>query len=85
MAGESDRGELLGILGLSRPIELKLLDFLTSQLDLELIAHNTLVAEHKKRVDDVLKKDHELLEASSSSRKEKVELEEKLLNRLLEL
>ena len=78
-------GELLGIPGLSYPIELELLDLLTSQLDRELIAHNTIVADHKKRVDDVLKKGRELLEVSSSLRKEKAELEEKLLNWLLEL
>ena len=69
----------------SYPVELKLIDFLTSQLDRELIAHNTIVAGHKKRVDDVLKEDRELLEASSSLRKEKIRLEEKLLSWLLEL
>ena len=50
-----------------------------------LIAHNTIIAGLKKRVDGILKKGCELLEASSLLRKEKVELEEKLLNRLLEL
>ena len=40
---------------------------------------------HKKRVDDVLQKGCDLLEASFSLRREKVELEEKLLSRLLEL
>ena len=40
---------------------------------------------HKKRVDDVLQKSLELLEASYSLRREKIELEEKLLGRLLEL
>ena len=78
-------GELLGILSLSRPIELELLDLLTSELDRELIAHNTIMAGHKMKVNDVLKKGRELLEASSSLRKEKAELEEKLLKRLLEL
>lgn len=39
----------------------------------------------RKRVDRVLQKERELLEASSSLRREKVELEEKLLSRLLEL
>ena len=78
-------GELPRIPGLSRPVELELLDLLTSQLDRELIAYNTIVAGHKKRVDDVLKKGCELLEASSSLRKEKAKLEEKHLNRLLEL
>jgi len=43
------------------------------------------MASHKKRVDNILQKSHELLEASSSLRREKVELEEKLLSRLLEL
>jgi len=44
-----------------------------------------IVASHKKRVDVVLKMGHELLEVSSSLRKEKVELEKKLLSQLLEL
>ena len=47
-------GELPGIPGFSHPLELKLLDLLTSQLDRELISHNTIVAGDKKRVDDVL-------------------------------
>jgi len=38
------------------------------------------VVGHKKRVDDILNKGRELLEASSSLRKEKSKLEEKLLN-----
>ena len=54
-------GELPRIPGLSRSVELKLLDFLTSQLDRELIAHNTILAGHKKRVNDILKKGRELL------------------------
>ena len=78
-------GELLGIPGLSRPAELELLDLLTLQLDRELVAHNTIVAGHKKRVNDVFKKGRELLEASSSLRKNKAKLKEKLLNWLLEL
>ena len=41
--------ELLGIPGLSRPIELELLNFLTSQLDRELIAHNMIVVDHRRR------------------------------------
>ena len=57
-------GELPGILGISRPIELKLLDFLTSRLDRELISHNTIMAGHKKGVDDVLQKGHELPDVS---------------------
>jgi len=43
------------------------------------------VTGHKKRVDNVLQKGYELLEVSSSLRREKVELEEKLLSRRLEL
>ena len=78
-------GELSGIPGLYHPIELELLDLLTSQLNRELIALNTIVASHKKRVDDILKEGRELLEMSSSLRKEKNDLEEKLLCRLLEL
>ena len=73
-------GELPGIHGLSHSVELKLHDFLTSQLDLELISHNTIVADHKKRVNDVLQKGHELLKVRFSLRREKVELEEKLLS-----
>jgi len=38
-------GELSGILRLSRPVELKMLDLLTSQLDHELISHNMTVAD----------------------------------------
>ena len=56
-------GELPKSPGLSRPVERKLLDFLTSQLDRELIYHNMIMAGHKKRVDDVLQKGRELLEA----------------------
>jgi len=47
-------GDLPGIPRLFRPMELKLLNFLTSRLDCELISH--FVAGHKKRVDDVLQK-----------------------------
>ena len=36
-------GELLGILGLSYPIELKLLDLLTFELDRGLVSHNMIV------------------------------------------
>ena len=43
------------------------------------------VASLRKKVDGVLKKGHELLEASSSLRREKVELKEKLLSQLLKL
>ena len=68
-------GKFLGIPGLSRPVELKLLDLLTSKLDHELISHNMTVAGLRKRVD----------EASLSLRSEKVEIEEKHLSRLLEL
>jgi len=49
-------GELTKIPGLSRPAKLNLLNVLTSQLDRELISHNTIVAGHKKRADDVLQK-----------------------------
>jgi len=37
--------------GFSRHIELELLDFLTSQLDRELISHNVMVKDLKKRID----------------------------------
>jgi len=39
-----------------------------------------IVASLKKRVDDVFQKGRKLLEASSSLRREKVELEDKLLS-----
>ena len=85
MAGDSDHKDSPGISGFSRPVELELLDFLISQLDRALIAHNMIVAGHKKRVNGILKKGRELLKVSSSLRKDKVELEEKLLSQLLEL
>ena len=44
-----------------------------------------IVVGHKKRVDDIFQKGRELLEASSSLRREKIELKEKLLGWLLEL
>ena len=78
-------GELLRIPELSHSVELKLLDILTSQLDRKLISHNTIMVGHKKRVDDILQKGRELLEASSSLRRMKIELEETPLGRLLEL
>jgi len=77
--------ELPEIPGLSRFIELKLLDLLTSQLDCELFSPNMTVAGLRKRVDGVLQKGCELLVVSASLREKKVELEEKLLSRLLEL
>ena len=49
-------GELLEVPRLSRPVELKLLDLLSSQLDCELISHNITVAGLKKRVNGVLQK-----------------------------
>ena len=78
-------GELLGIPGLSRSVELKLLDLLTSQLNRELISQNMTMAGLMKRADGVLQKRRELLEASASLRGEKVDLEEKLLSQLLKL
>ena len=77
--------ELPGIPGLSRFVEFKLLNLLTSQLDHELISHNMTVVSLRKRIYGVLQKGCELLEVSASLRREKVELEEKLLSRLLEL
>ena len=47
-------GELSGNPGLSRSVELKLLDLLTSQLDLELISHNMTVVGLRKRVHEAL-------------------------------
>ena len=68
LAGESSRGELPGFHGLSRPIELKLLDLLTSQLDRELISYNMVMASLEKRVDGVFQKGYELLVMSDSLR-----------------
>jgi len=56
-------GELQGIPGLSRPVEPKLLDLLTTQLDRKLVSQNIIVAGLWKMVDEVLQKGHELLEA----------------------
>jgi len=78
-------GLCLGITRGDHSVDLKLFDLITSQLDRELIFHNTIMAGHKKRVDDILQKGRELLEASSSLRRMKIELEETPLGRLLEL
>ena len=72
--------ELPGIHALSHSVRLKLLDLLTSQLDRELTSYNTIMNDLRQRVDRVLQKGHKLLDASSSLRKEKVELEGKHLN-----
>ena len=53
--------------GLSRHVELKLLDLLTSQLYRELISHNVRVKD-KKMTDRVFQKGHELLEATAELR-----------------
>ena len=58
--------KLPGIPTISHPLERKLLDFFTSHLDREIISYNMIVASHKKRVDNILLKGRELLEASSS-------------------
>jgi len=52
------------ILGLSRSIELELLDLLTSQLDRELISHDMMVEDLKKRIGEVFQKGRELLKAT---------------------
>ena len=63
----------------------KLLDLLTSQPNRELVSHNMIVAGLRRRVEGVIQKGRELLEASAKLREEKLDLEEKLLSRLLEL
>ena len=73
-------GELPGILGLSCPIKLKLLDLLASQLDHKHMSHNMTMAGLQKRVNGVFQKSGELLYASTLLIEEKVELEEKLLS-----
>ena len=72
--------ELPGIHALSHSVRLKLLDLLTSQLDRELTSYNTIMDGLRQRVDRVLQKGRKILDASSSLRKEKVELEGKHLN-----
>ena len=71
--------------GLPRHIELELLDFLTFQLDRELISHNVIVSDLKERVSDVFLKSHDMLEGVDGLRREKVALEVTLLSRLEEL
>ena len=61
-------GSFRGIPGLSRRVELKLLDLLISQLDRELISHNVVVGDLQRRVDGVLREERELLEASAELR-----------------
>ena len=56
------------ILGLSHHIEFELLDLLTSQLDRELISHNVMVEDFKKRMGEVFQKWRELLEATAELR-----------------
>ena len=73
-------GELPWIPALSHSVKLKLLNLLTSQLDRELTSYNTIMDGLKQRVDKVLQKGRKLLDASSSLRKKKVELEGKHLN-----
>ena len=78
-------GKLPGIPELSHPVEFKLLDLLTSQLDRELVSHNMIVAGLQRKLDGILQKGRELLEMSVELREEKLDVEEKLLSRLLEL
>ena len=49
-------GELPGIPGLSRPVELKLLNLITSQLDRELVSKNMTMVGLRKKVNGVLQK-----------------------------
>jgi len=58
--------------GLPCHIELELLDFLTFQLDCELISHNVTMCDLEKRVSKVFLKLHEMLEAINGLRREKV-------------
>ena len=47
-------GLFRGILGLSRPVEVKLLDLLVSQLDREFVSHNMMVKSLEGRMSGVL-------------------------------
>ena len=59
-------GSFWGIPGLSRCVELKLLNLLTFQLDRELLSHNVTVGDLQKRMNGVLRKGYELLEVMLS-------------------
>ena len=71
--------------GLPRYIELELLDFLTFQLDRELISHNVIMSDLEERMSEVFLKSHNMLEAMNGLRREKVDLQVKLLSRLKEM
>ena len=71
--------------GLSRHIELELLDLLTSQLDHKLISHNVMVKNLKKKMGEVFQKGRELLEVTAKLRQKKANIEVRLLNILEEL
>ena len=73
------------ILGLSRHIELELLDLFTSQLDRELIFHNVMVNDLKRRMSEMFLKARGLLGAMAELKQEKVYFEVRLLSRLEEL
>ena len=71
--------------GLSRCIKLDLLDFLTFQLDHELISHNVIVSILEERVCEVFSKLAGMLEAMEELRNNKTILEVKLQRRLEKL
>ena len=71
--------------GLSHRIEHELLNLLASQLDRELISHNVMVNDLKKRMSEVFLKARGVLGAIAELRQEKVDFEVRLLSRLEEL
>ena len=68
--------------GLSRRIELGLLDFLTFQLDRELISHNVMVSELEERVHKMFSKSAGMLEAMEELKRNKTAQEVRLLGGL---
>ena len=54
-------------------------------MDCELIFHNVMVEDLRKKMGGVFQKGHELLKATAKLREEKLEVEVRLLNLLKEL
>ena len=70
--------------GLSRRIELGLLDFLTSQLDRKLISHNVMVSDLEKRAREVFMKSCDMLEVIEGLWQDKAARKVRLLGQLEE-
>ena len=69
---------------LPRCIELGLLNFLTSQLDRELISYNVMVSDLEKRAREVFSKSCDMLEVIEGLRQDKAALKVRLLGQLEE-